>query len=291
MNANIDALKSANDTAFYVFDALELKRRIAYLRSRLPQEIELCYAVKANSFIVKELIGDVERFEICSPGEAEICASLGVPSEKAVISGVYKTPSSIEKLAAQPDFHGIFTAESLSQYELLCALSEKYGRVFRVLLRLTNSSQFGMNAEDIESIIQARAAHKNISIIGIQYFSGTQKTSLKKFGRELETLDALLLHLKDDLGFEAEELEYGTGFPAAYFESDELDEDALLSGFSELVRGMTFKGRIVLELGRSIAASCGKYFTHIVDIKRNKGQNYLLVAECTNWYTTVSTWR
>ena len=40
---------------------------------------------------------------------------------------------------------------------------------------------------------------------------------------------------------------------------------------------MTNRPKIILELGRSIAASCGQYFTHIVDQKRNKHQNYLLV--------------
>lgn len=40
---------------------------------------------------------------------------------------------------------------------------------------------------------------------------------------------------------------------------------------------MTSKPKITLELGRSIAAICGKYYTHIVDKKCNKGENYLLV--------------
>ena len=43
------------------------------------------------------------------------------------------------------------------------------------------------------------------------------------------------------------------------------------------MKEMTFKGHITLELGRSIAACCGRYYTHIVDKKQNKGQNYLLV--------------
>ena len=50
-----------------------------------------------------------------------------------------------------------------------------------------------------------------------------------------------------------------------------------MCGFSEIIKGMQFKGRIILELGRSIVASCGKYYTHIVDIKQNKNQNYVIV--------------
>ena len=40
---------------------------------------------------------------------------------------------------------------------------------------------------------------------------------------------------------------------------------------------MEAKPHITLELGRSIAACCGRYYAHIVDMKRNKWQNYLLI--------------
>jgi len=50
-----------------------------------------------------------------------------------------------------------------------------------------------------------------------------------------------------------------------------------LSEFKELILKLNFKGRITLELGRSIAASCGKYFTKIVDMKTNKSQNYCII--------------
>ena len=269
-------LLAENSTAFYTFDISILKNRVEYLKSRLPKEVSLCYAVKANTFIIKEIESVVERLEVCSPGEEAVCKKLGVPAEKTVISGVYKTPEFIEELAADKTFNGIFTAESLTQYELLCSLSEKYDRKIQLLLRLTNGSQFGMNKEDIDDIIKDRGNHKNIEILGIQYFSGTQKTSVKKYKRELSKLDDFLIHLKEDLSFEAKELEYGTGFPVAYFEDEELDEEELLNGFSEAIQSMQTKPLITLEIGRSIAASCGKYYTHIVDKKVNKGVGYLL---------------
>lgn len=277
MNQNIDRLLKENANAFYVFDSGKLKNRMAWLKKHLPPQVALCYAVKANPFIAGEIRDEAERFEICSPGEANICKALGIESRKTVISGVYKTPAVIENLVADGDFAGIFTAESVRQYRLLCALAEQYGKRLRVLLRLTNDSQFGMNESDIEDIIRQKGQNPNISLVGIQFFSGTQKTSLKKLKRELEMLDAFLLRLKTEYGFEAEELEYGPGFPAAYFVSDEWDEEELLRGFSELLSGMACQPHITLELGRSIAASCGQYFTHIVDMKQNKGQHYALI--------------
>lgn len=277
MNKNTDWLLKQNSSAFYVFDIVTLKRRITSIRNQLPESISLCYAMKANPFIVKEIKEHVERFEICSPGEAEICKKLGIPHQKMVISGIYKTPQVIEKMVSGPDYDSIYTAESLHQYELLCKLSLKYKRKLSVLLRLTNGSQFGMNDFDIENIVEERKNHPYLHICGIQFFSGTQITSTKKYKREIEYLDEFLLHLKESHHFEAEELEYGPGFPVSYFVSDDLDEEDLLQTFSQLINDMKYKTKITLELGRSIAASCGKYYTHIVDMKQNKNQNYLLV--------------
>ncbi len=275
MSDFIEKIRNECESSFYVFDIGELKRRISYLRESLPPYAELCYAVKANPFISEEIENDVERFEICSPGEADICKAIGIDSKKMVISGIYKTPSFIEALVSDESFKGIFTIESVNQYELLLGLSEKYGRELEVLPRLTNDSQFGMDEADVETIISRRAQNR-LNVVGIQYFSGTQKTSLKKYRRELEYLSGFLGRLREEYSFEARELEYGTGFPVSYFAGDKLDEPALLSGFSDILEELPQKPRIILELGRSIAASCGKYYTHIVDIKKNKGQNYAL---------------
>lgn len=266
-----------NKSAFYVFDVSVLKDRIAYLRSMLPYDVKLCYAIKANTFITGELINDVDRFEICSPGEAEICRRLNVPEKMMVISGVYKTPEVMEDMIAEESCERIFTVESLTQFNLLKDLSKKYKRNVSVLLRLTNGSQFGINANEIEQIISMRSSYEFVEIIGIQFFSGTQKTSLKKLKREINKLDTLLVSLEEKYGYVAEELEYGTGFPVAYFNDDSIDENELIGGFAECLSEMTAKPKITLELGRSIAASCGKYYTHIVDKKTNKGENYLLV--------------
>lgn len=277
MNQALNRLLQENKTAFYVFDIEKLKARIAHLQAALPPEVVLCYAVKANTFITKELIDTIHRFEVCSPGEAEICRAVGVPSENMVISGVYKTPEVMEAMVADPGFHPIYTVESLEQYELFRRLAKQYGRTLPLLLRLTNGSQFGINKGDIEAIVARRGETPEVDILGIQFFSGTQKTSLKKLKREVGKLDDLLTLLEEKYGFVARELEYGPGFPVSYFQSDELDEAELLSGFSELLHDMTYHPKITLELGRSIAASCGTYYTHIVDLKRNQEQNYALV--------------
>ena len=268
-------LTNLQDTAYYVFDLGILRKRVEYLRRLLGETIAIAYAIKANPFLVDGLRDAVERLEICSPGESEICDGLGIDPKMTVISGVNKTPAFIEKLVKDTDGR-IYTVESLTQFQMLSSLSQKYGKGLTLLLRLTNDSQFGINEEDIEEIVAHRDRYPNLELRGIQFFSGTQKTSLKKLKRELVHLDGLLLRLEEQYGYRSPELEYGTGFPVAYFGED-LEEEALITGFRQLLEEMRWQGHITLELGRSIAASCGSYFTHVADKKRNHGQNYLIL--------------
>ncbi len=57
------------------------------------------------------------------------------------------------------------------------------------------------------------AIQKTIEIKGIQYFSGTQKHSLKKLKREIGYLDEFLISVSDKTGFSIQELEFGPGLP------------------------------------------------------------------------------
>lgn len=265
------------ETPIYVFDIDILKDRIKFLKNHLTNRIELCYAIKANTFIVKEINEDVDRFEVCSPGEYSICEEAKITPEKIVISGVYKTPSVIDYMMSTCKQIGRYTVESIEQLNLLDELSKKHGLKIDVLLRLTSSNQFGINEEDIEEIIKNKEKYVNLNFIGIQYFSGTQKRTNKRLQKEIDYIDDFLLKLENEFGYIPSELEFGTGFPVHYFEGEEFNEEEFLKEFSNGIDNMRYQGKIVIELGRSIAASCGSYLTKVVDKKTNKGQNYAIL--------------
>ena len=265
------------ETPIYVFDIDVLKARIKYLREHLSNRIKLCYAIKANTFIIKEINDDVDKFEVCSPGEYSICEEAKITPEKIVISGVYKTPSVIDYMMTTCKDIGRYTVESLEQLKLLDELSKKHNMKIDVLLRLTSGNQFGINEEDIENAIKNKEKYTNINFVGIQYFSGTQKRTNKRLQKEIDYIDGFLSNLEEKFGYVPEELEFGTGFPVHYFEDEEFDEEEFLKEFSLGIDNMNYQGKIIMELGRSIAASCGSYLTRVVDKKTNKGQNYAIL--------------
>ena len=273
------------ETPAYVFDQNTLRKRAAYLRERLPGALSLCFAVKANPFLVKELAPLTDRLEVCSPGELRICQELGVAEEKLVISGVYKTPEVmaelVKKNAAEMGRSGksaktcLYTVESTAQAELLSSLAIENGTQLPVLVRLTSGNQFGMDPEEILQLF--RRDPEGLIFRGIQFFSGTQKTSLKKVKRELSEIGEFLRRLRDVRGEWPEELELGTGFPVAYFEGEAFDEEEYLKAFCQELSALDFPGKITLEIGRSLAASCGTYLTRVADRKINKKEAYAIL--------------
>lgn len=271
-------LISEVSTPFYVFDINVLRDRIDYLNSMMPENVHLCYAMKANPFVVKEIDEIIEKYEICSYGEWNIAKKMGVSDSKMVISGVYKDEISMEDILNNYKNGEVFTIESLNQLELLNKLTKEKKKVINIILRLTSGNQFGMCEEEIIEILENRAKYEYLNIMGIQYFSGTQKKLSKRIIKELEYVDEFVLNLKNNLGFVVEELEFGPGFPVVYFETEQdFDEQTYLMEIADKIKNMKYQGHITMELGRSIVASCGSYYTKVVDKKTNKEGNFAVL--------------
>ena len=259
-------------TPIYVYDINELDKRIDHLKKSFSNDISLVYAVKANTFIAKEVESMIDKFEICSPGEFEICNNLNINHDKMVISGVYKNYEFIESLVKNYDINR-YTIESIEHFEMLDELSIKYNKKLNVLIRLTSGNQFGVSEEDFKHII---TNNKNLVIKGIEYFSGTQKHSIKRINKEIDYLILFSSEIEKEYNIKFEEIEYGPGLPIFYYEGDEFDEDEFFKEVNEALSRIKNK-KVLLEIGRSIAASCGNYLTTVVDLKSNQNGNFAIV--------------
>lgn len=262
-------------TPFYIYDIDILNARIKFLRDRINNDVKLCYAMKANPFIIGYLPDTIERIEVCSPGEYEICKKNNINDELLVISGVNKEEKEIDEIIANLD-NEIITIESINQFELVLKLANHYQKMVKILIRLTSGNQFGVSESDLFTLIGSSLKNPLIEVRGIEYFSGTQKHSIKKLTREFDYLKEIITSIKEKFNYEIKELEYGTGFPVFYFEDSNFDEEEFLSAFNILLTN--FKNiTITLEIGRSIVASCGSYLTSVVDTKKNETGNYCIL--------------
>lgn len=262
-------------TPFYIYDIDVLNERIKFLRNRINNDVKLCYAMKANPFIISYLPNLIDRIEVCSPGEYEICKKNKISEEKLVISGVNKEEKEIKEIITNLNKE-IITIESIKQFELILSLAKHAKKKVKVLIRLTSGNQFGVSESELFMIIKRSLENTFIEVRGLEYFSGTQKHSIKKLTKEFDYLKEIISSVSKEFNFEIQELEYGTGFPVFYFEDSNFDEEEFLSAFNILLTN--FKNtHITLEIGRSIAASCGSYWTSVVDMKKNETGNYCIL--------------
>lgn len=277
-------------TPYYVFDTDEFAKRAAMIRAALDckggRRIPLCFSIKANPFLLHRLPEGLDHVEVCSPGELEICIALGVKPESIIYSGVMKEKCDIERAVSYGA--GILTCESIRHATLIsevmlecmpeCAHEAEFAETkAQVILRLTSGNQFGMSLEDIEYIISHPDEFKGIEVIGIHYYSGTQK-SLRKINKDLEKIKSALTGLKEKYGFEPQLVEYGPGLCVEYFEDDWQErEKQALDEAAEVLREFAEEYPLGIEMGRFLAASCGKYYTQVKDLKSTGDANYAIL--------------
>ena len=265
-------------TPAYVFDLDKMKEFAEKVKRCLTGKAEICYAMKANPFLIKPMLEIVSSLEVCSPGEFRICERAGIPMEKIVLSGVYKNSDDIAYMLDTYGNRGTYTVESLQHLKVLNDTAVRHGITLSVLIRVTSGNQFGIDEAEIRKIISEREKYTGIEIEGIQFYSGTQKRNLSQMQEELKHLDTFIRELEEIGEMEIRTLEYGPGFFVPYFVKDKsMRTEELLGEFVEILDGLQFKGRIVLEMGRFLAASCGYYITSIVDMKVNKEQPYVIL--------------
>lgn len=279
---NLENLKKFNSQIgmpSYVFDLDIFEKRVNLVKKYFGDKTGICFSIKANPFLLGRLPETFDKIEVCSPGELTICEKTGVDMSKIIFSGVNKTKADVERAA--DDKVGTFTAESMLHVELVNSAALSRNTVYPVLLRVTDvkgGSQFGMQDCDVIEIIKNRDSYKGIKIVGIHYFTGTQKRKAKPIIRELDFVADFIAKVKDELDFTIERVEYGTGLAIDYFADDaDEQEEARLSEISPKIREIAEIADLTVEMGRFFAAPCGYYFTKVMDVKTNYDINYAIV--------------
>lgn len=261
-------------TPAFIFDADEFGRRAKNVKSTIGGAA-LCYSIKANPFLLACLPEEIDRVEVCSPGELAICRRVGVDPSTVVYSGVNKGS---EDIAEAIEYGAeLLTAESLRQLGLINAAALAAGKRVRVALRLTSGNQFGMDSENLKRAVAERGSYEGVDIVAIHYYSGTQKKKLAVVEKELAELEKLADTLEERFGLSGISLEYGPGLPADYFGDDPEGRDmAVLAEAGAMIAAVAARRSVTVEFGRFLASPCGTYLTAAADIKNNNGENFVI---------------
>ena len=68
-DASLQKIAATYGTPTFVFDTDALQARVRAIQAIWGREIDLCYSIKANPFLLPAMMQVTARLEVCSPGE------------------------------------------------------------------------------------------------------------------------------------------------------------------------------------------------------------------------------
>jgi diaminopimelate decarboxylase len=281
-------------TPFFAYDRALLTERIALLRSTLPAEVNLSYAVKANPMpaVVQHLSHLVDSFDVASAAEMLVALDTPMPASRVSFAGPGKTPAELSQAIAA----GVtIEIESETEAERVSMIGERMGLRPSVAVRVNpdfrvkgsgmrlggGPQQFGVDSERVPSLL-AELASAHLDVLGFHIFAGSQNLSAEILCDAQRQTVELALRLAESLPAPLRYLNIGGGFGIPYHENDTpLDLGAIGENLATLVSDTVApampEARVVVELGRYIVGECGVYVTRIVDRKESRGKTFLIV--------------
>ena len=274
----VDINKICNEviSPSYIFSEEEFASRAALVRESFGEDVNLCFSIKANPFLLGIMPDQISKVEVCSPGELDVCKSLNVPPEMIIFSGVNKSKEEI-KIAFEYGVRNI-TAESKKHIDYINSAAIELNIECDLLLRLSDESQFGIDGDELLGYIKNRDSYKGFKIVGLHYFTGTQKRRPSALIKEIDKFMAYIDRVEADTNFKIERIEYGTGLAVDYFSEDAMEQEkARIEEIAPKIKELSKKADLTVEMGRFFAAPCGYYITEVVDTKVNDGLHYAIV--------------
>ena len=279
-------------TPFFAYDRSLITERVAALRRRLPRDIHLSYALKANPMpaVAQHLCGLVDGFDVASA--AEMKTALDTPMPAACVS--FAGPGKTRVELAQAIAAGIgLSVESENELAAAAEIARAQGVRARVAIRVNpdfdlkssgmkmggGPKQFGIDAERVPQLLSSFDS-EYLDFHGFHIFAGSQNLRAASLVEAQRKTVELALRLAGAAPGPVRLLNIGGGFGIPYFPGDApLDLEAVGENLGTLVpeiKQQLPEARIVVELGRFLVGEAGVYVARVVDRKESRGQVFLI---------------
>jgi len=288
-DAECRSLAAAHGTPCFAYRRSVAEDAFASLRAALPPRVRLAYAMKANPHpdLLACFAALGASFDCASIGELRRVAALGLPPGRTFFAGPGKRE---EELRLALEMGVRVQAESFEDLARLDALASSEVAVnLRVhplgieegarILGGSGPSAFGVDEEAVPDLLGRAATLRHVRIRGLHAFAASnQRDAAVLLAIHGPILDlAQRLHLEHGLVLEQIDLGGGLGVPYADGETP-LDITAFGRGLEELLaRHAWFKGELVLEPGRFLAAACGIYLARLIRVKESRGARFAIL--------------
>lgn len=287
-----DIVAIAGGTPCYVYDRTKIADVIKRLKSELPREIKLHYAIKANPFpaLVTQMSAWVDGFDVASHQELLLALASGMPSEKISIAGPGKSNNDLIAALLSGVVINVESENELNRIYQLCIKHQRQAKIsFRINpdfslkhsgMQMSGGSQpFGIDAERIPEIL-AKLKSELVHFKGFHIFTGSQNLNHQALIETHNNTFALAQRLLSSTDKVASQINIGGGFGIPYFAHETpLKLAPVIDNLSSLIKQYKtgFKdAEIHLELGRYLVGEAGIYLSRIIDKKESRGKTYLV---------------
>jgi diaminopimelate decarboxylase len=280
-------------TPFYAYDRSVISRQIAELRSHLPPQVHLHYAIKANPMpaVVHHVSSLVDGLDVASAREMMVALDTGRDPATISFAGPGKAKDEITRAIAAGV---VVNVESENELDRVIASAQALGLRAKVAVRVNpdfelkssgmkmggGPKQFGIDAERVPALLARMGNSAGVAFEGFHIFSGSQNLRadalMEAQQKTLELALRLAAHAPSPLGT----LNIGGGFGIPYFPGDKpLDITAVGANLAVLLPEFERQQpatKIVIELGRYLVGVAGIYVCRVVDRKVSRGEVFLI---------------
>lgn len=292
----VTALVEKYGEPLYVYDLEVVERQARRLKASLPSCFEIFYSPKANPniSILAFLRPLIDGVEVASAGEWHAARRAGFSPSQMLLVGPAKSDAELREAVTGGALSVV--AESVLEARRIDRIAQAHGATADILLRVNPgfdasgpksvmggaARQFGIDEEVFRRAWDEVRAFEHVRVRGIHAYVGTQihdyKTALSntaytlKLGRDLQR----------ELGLDCGLIDVGGGLGVSYFDG-EPEFDLELFG-AELKKFFADYGptmphtRCLLEVGRFMLAEAGLYVTRVRDVKKSRGQTFVLAS-------------
>ncbi len=259
------------------------------------------FASKALCFtgIYKLVAEEGLGVDCVSGGELYTAKAAGFPAERIYFHGNNKTDRDIAD--AMDMGVGHFVVDNREELAAVSAEAVRRGKEQKILLRITPGidphthkaivtgnvdSKFGsaISTGQAMEIVKEAIAAKGVRLMGVHCHIGSQIFDIEPFTDAASIMIAFIAQIKEECGYELEELNLGGGLGVRYTEYDrEISYSGAIRDMAKIIRGYASKHgikmpKIILEPGRSLVAAAGATLYTVGSVKEIPGfRNYVSV--------------
>ena len=278
---------------FYCYNMDAFHNHLQELTKCSNQGVRLWYATKANplSCVVDEIIESGAGIDVASLGELEHCLNRGAGPEKILATGPAKSRTYLQKLLQKGV--RIIVCEGLNQLSWLQEIAQAMKLKVQILLRIqldweqfsmpnqksvlggSNITPFGLPPQEWAHIRPEQ--YPNLHFRGMHIFQWANILCSKTLMHiwKISARECTLLAKQMNFNLEVLDLGGGLGIPYSKGQSKPCWQEAQ-KALGEIREEYAFQ-EIWLELGRYAIGEFGHYLTKVIDRKRVRGKNLLVL--------------